>query len=133
MDGNEFADILVNKDRREYFMPGGEEEFYKQCAYKLRSLSTLVASQASQIDDLNKSLIRANSSIWIEITECTQLNRGESYLLQHRTSGESVISTFDGSDFYEESKGFSGYGLCNKHSNHISKDYKIFAIPKPPK
>jgi hypothetical protein len=133
MDGNEFADILINKDRREYFMPGGEEEFYKQCSNKLRSLSTLVARQAIEIQNLKETLARVNSCLWIEITDCRILECGESYFLQHRTTGESVVSLFDGSSFYEETKGFAGYGLCNQMFDHITKNYKIFTIMKPPK
>jgi len=133
MDGNEFADILINKDRREYFMPGGEEEFYKQCSNKLRSLSLLVGRQSVEVEGLKNALKQANSCSWIQITDCTHLELGESYFLQNKNTGESVIASYCGSSLYEETKGFSGYGLCNPKVDNVTGNFKIFVIQKPPK
>ena len=133
MDGNEFADILVNKNRREFFIPDGEESFYKQCADKLRQLSSLVATQCIEIHSLKGSLAEANQYAWPEITNPNELQIGAFYYLQDRTTGESIISMYCGNVFHEETKGFPRFGAFNKSSDQITKTYKILPIAKPPK
>ena len=133
MDGNEFADILVNKNRREFFLPDGEESFYKQCADKLRQLSSLVATQCIEIHSLKGSLSEANQFAWPEITSPDGVQIGSFYYLQDRKTGESLISMYTGNMFHEDTCGFPRFGLFNSNVDQITKTYKILPIAKPPK